>query len=87
MADTAPGSGGYLLLDAFSSPLTAPQIVAIVIAVAFVAAVVGASAFGNVLHDDSRAARPPFSFARAQMMWWTLIIGLAIIRCTPASRQ
>jgi len=79
MENTASGSTGYLLFEAYSSPPTTPQIVAIVLAVAFVAAVVGASIFGNVLHDDSKAARPPYSFARAQMMWWTLIIGLAII--------
>jgi hypothetical protein len=59
-----------------SSPL---HNAAITIAILYVVAVVALSIFSDILRDQSNAPRKPYSLARTQLMWWTLVIGLCVI--------
>jgi len=59
--------------------LNAPKIVALIGALILIATVILTSIYTNILRDQSMAASKPFSLARAQLMWWTLIIGLCVI--------
>jgi hypothetical protein len=52
---------------------------AITIAIFYVVAVVALSIFSNILRDQSNTPRKPYSLARTQLMWWTLVIGLCVI--------
>jgi hypothetical protein len=59
--------------------LNAPKVIALIGAIVFVATVILTSIYTNILRDQSLAASKPFSLARSQLMWWTLIIGLCVI--------
>ena len=37
------------------------------------------AAYSNLLRDSSTAAKPPFSFARAQLLWWVLVITYCVL--------
>jgi hypothetical protein len=52
---------------------------AITVAVLYVVAVVALSIFSSILRDQGNTPRKPFSLARTQLMWWTLVIGLCVI--------
>ncbi|HZF14644.1 MAG TPA: hypothetical protein VE046_01750 [Steroidobacteraceae bacterium] len=38
------------------------------------------AARSNLLRDSSTARRGPFSFARVQLLWWTLIVALCLLQ-------
>src|SRR3954471_18219802 len=63
---------------AYANP-QAPQTVAMIVAGIFVAAVFLSAIYTNILRDSSVATDKPFSLARTQLMWWTLVIGLCVI--------
>jgi hypothetical protein len=67
------------LLDYYQDGLSAPEAVATGIAIAFALAVLLTSIYTNILRDQSLAERKPFSLARVQLMWWTLVVGLCVI--------
>jgi len=55
------------------------QNTAITVAVLYVVAIVALSVFSNILRDQGQTPRKPYSLARTQLMWWTLVIGLCVI--------
>jgi hypothetical protein len=66
------------LLETYDSPGPLQQ-TAITVAVLYVVAVIALSVFSNILRDQGATPRKPYSLARTQLMWWTLIIGLCVI--------
>jgi len=76
MADTEEAANSLLITYANPGPL---QTTAITVAVLYVVAVVAVSVFSNILRDQGRTPKKPFSLARTQLMWWTLVIGLCVI--------
>jgi hypothetical protein len=59
--------------------LDTTESVALVMAILFVIATIWTSIYTNILRDQSLAPVKPFSLARVQLMWWTLVIGVCVI--------
>jgi hypothetical protein len=64
-------------------PIAPPEVawLAIGLGVLLVAGAVTLGARSRLLRDDSGRPDAPFSFARAQLLWWTVIIGVAFLMC------
>jgi hypothetical protein len=69
----------------FEPQLTLYKVMAVLLMGVCLVAVLWVGARSNLLRDTSRARNPPFSFSRVQLIWWSVIIGLACLMYYGAS--
>jgi len=66
---------------AANAAVASPEIrnLAISLGIALILGAVLLSKFSLMLRDDSGRPDSPYSFARTQLLWWTVVIGLAFV--------